>query len=87
MDKNNIVRKVHAALEYEPRVNLHRHPIGIGYADGAVVLAGEVESIAAKKLALELAGAVEGPRGVVDRHKVTWAPASRDQFTLRHVGI
>jgi osmotically-inducible protein OsmY len=70
MNKDDIVRNVRAALEYEPRVNLHRHPITIGYADGAVVLEGEVESVAAKKIALELAGAVEGPRGVLDRLRV-----------------
>lgn len=70
MNKDGIVRKVRAALEHEPRVNLHAHPIRIGYADGAVVLEGEVESIAAKKIALELAAAVEGPRGVLDRLRV-----------------
>lgn len=36
---------------------------------------GEVEDIAAKKLALELAGALEGTRGVVDRLRI--APAER----------
>jgi len=75
VDKDKIVGMVRAALEYEPRVNLHRHPISIGYAGGAVVLEGEVGSIAEKKLALELAGAVEGPRGVVDRLRV--APGER----------
>jgi osmotically-inducible protein OsmY len=70
VDKSEITRRVHAALEREPRVNLHRYPIAIGYADEAVVLEGEVESIAAKKLALELAGAVKGPRGVLDRLRV-----------------
>jgi hypothetical protein len=41
METDDIVRKVRAALEYEPRVNLHRYPIRAGYADGAVVLDGE----------------------------------------------
>jgi osmotically-inducible protein OsmY len=65
-----IVSKVHGRLEHEPRINLHSHPIRIDFADGAVVLEGEVKSIAAKKLALRLAGAVEGVRGVVDRLRV-----------------
>jgi osmotically-inducible protein OsmY len=65
-----IVRRVQGLLEYEPRVNLHRYPIKIGLADGAVVLEGDVESIAAKKLALELAGSVGEIRGVVDRLRV-----------------
>jgi len=72
-DKNQIVKQVHRALEFETRINLHRHPIAISFADGAAVLEGEVADVAAKKLALELAGAVEGVRGVVDRLRV--APA------------
>ena len=71
MVKNDaVVKKVHASLEQEPRINLHRHPIRIGLDNGAVVLEGEVEDVAAKKLALELAGAIEGIRGVVDRLRV-----------------
>jgi len=70
MNKDEIIGRVHAALEHEPRVNLHRHPIRIGYAEGAVVLEGEVESVAAKKIALELTGAVKGPRGVLDRLRI-----------------
>jgi osmotically-inducible protein OsmY len=71
--KEEVIKRVHHALEYEPRVNLHRYPVRIGYADGAVVLEGEVGDIATKKLALELAAAVDGVRGVVDRLHV--APA------------
>ncbi|HET9350562.1 MAG TPA: hypothetical protein VFO02_04445, partial [Burkholderiales bacterium] len=41
--------QVHAALEREPRVNLHRHPIRIASADGTVTLEGEVADVAAKK--------------------------------------
>ncbi|HEY7655978.1 MAG TPA: BON domain-containing protein [Burkholderiales bacterium] len=73
--KDEVIKRVHHALEYEPRVNLHRYPLRIGYADGAVVLEGEVEDVAAKKLALELAAAADGVRGVVDRLHV--APAER----------
>jgi osmotically-inducible protein OsmY len=73
--KEDIVRKVQAALEREPRVRLHRHPVRIGLADGAVVLEGEVEDVAAKKLAIELAAGVGEIRGVVDRLRVV--PAER----------
>jgi osmotically-inducible protein OsmY len=73
--KEETIRRVHRALEYEPRVNLHLHPVRIGYTDGAVVLEGEVGDIATKKLALELAAAVDGVRGVVDRLRV--APSER----------
>jgi osmotically-inducible protein OsmY len=74
-NRDAIVRQVQGAFEHEPRINLHRFPVRIRLAEGAVVLEGEVESIAAKKLALELAGAVEGIRGVVDRLRVV--PAER----------
>jgi osmotically-inducible protein OsmY len=73
--KEETIKQVHHALEYETRVNLHRYPLRIGYTDGAVVLEGEVGDVATKKLALELAAAVEGVRGVVDRLHV--APAER----------
>jgi osmotically-inducible protein OsmY len=70
-----ITRHIHGLLERERRINLHRFPIQISNADGVAVLEGEVGDIAAKKLALELAGSVPGVRGVVDRLRV--APGSR----------
>jgi osmotically-inducible protein OsmY len=73
--KEEVIRRVHQALEYEPRVNLHHYPVRIGYTGGAVVLEGEVGDVATKKVALELAAAVEGVRGVVDRLHV--APSER----------
>ena len=66
---------VHAALEREPRINIHRHPIHIASADGTVTLEGEVADVAAKRLALQLAGAVQGVRTVVDRLRI--APGER----------
>jgi osmotically-inducible protein OsmY len=69
--RTDAVRKqVHAALEREARINLHRHPIRIDSADGTVTLEGEVADVAAKKLALSLASAAQGVRGVVDRLRV-----------------
>ncbi len=65
-----VVKRIQQALEYEPRINLHRYPVKISVVQGAVVIEGEVADIAAKKLALEAAGAVEGTRGVVDRLRV-----------------
>lgn len=65
--KNEVIKEVHRALEYEPRINLHRYPVSVGFDDGAVILEGEVGRVAAKKLALEHAAAVDGVRGVIDR--------------------
>ena len=73
--KKEMIKLVHRALEFEPRINLHRFPVTIGFIDGAVILEGEVERLAAKKLALEHAAAIEGVRGVIDRLHV--APSER----------
>jgi osmotically-inducible protein OsmY len=73
--KDDIIREVSAAIEREPGVNLHRHPVKVDCAGGAVILEGEVGSVAAKKLALEQAAGIRGVRGVVDRLRV--APAAR----------
>jgi osmotically-inducible protein OsmY len=70
-----IIKRVKALLEHEPRINLHRDPIRIDVVAEAVVLEGEVADVAAKKLALELAGGIPGLRGVVDRLHVK--PAER----------
>jgi osmotically-inducible protein OsmY len=66
---------VHALLERESRINLHRHPVAISNADGVVVLEGEVADVAAKKLALGAAASVAGVDGIVDRLRV--APGER----------
>ena len=71
---NPILKSLRASLEREPRINLHRWPVQIDLTDDSVlILEGDVGSIAAKKLALELAGATPDVRGVVDRLHV--APA------------
>ena len=75
MQADAVRKQVHAALERESRVNLHRHPVRIESADGTVTLEGEVADVAAKQLALQLASAVQGVRSVVDRLRV--APGER----------
>ena len=66
-NEETIVKQVRAALENEPRINVHRHPVRVQVASEAVVLEGEVDSVAAKKRAMRLAAAIDGVRGVVDR--------------------
>jgi osmotically-inducible protein OsmY len=72
-----ILEEVRAALGREPRVRFDQRPIEVVFneADDTVTLQGEAPDIAAKKLALELAAAVPGARGVVDRLRV--APGER----------
>lgn len=70
-DAEALIREVRAALERDPRVNLHRYPLAIACEpDGTVVLEGETESLGAKKVALELAASVPGCAGIVDRLRV-----------------
>jgi osmotically-inducible protein OsmY len=73
-----ITRQVHALLEREARINLHRHPVQISNAGGVVVLEGEVADVAAKKLALVLAASVPGVDGIVDRLRVAPGEARGD---------
>jgi osmotically-inducible protein OsmY len=67
-------RHIHAALERDTRINLHRYPIRVEQVDGSWVLEGEVESVSAKKLALRLAGSTPAVTSIVDRLRV--APRS-----------
>jgi osmotically-inducible protein OsmY len=67
-----------AALEHEPRVNLHRDRIDVEFAEGVATLSGEVADIAAKRLALEHVAAAPAVVGVVDRLHVRPAEAMGD---------
>lgn len=74
-DHECVLRQVRAALERETRINLHRYPIRLSFSADDLVLEGEAENIAAKKLALELAGAAVSNARIVDRLRV--APVER----------
>ncbi|RPH79453.1 MAG: BON domain-containing protein [Nitrospiraceae bacterium] len=62
-----VLTAVRAAFEREPRINLHKCPVRMDFSDGVLTLEGEAEHVAAKKLSLELAIAVPGVTGIVDR--------------------
>lgn len=66
-DHRQVLTAVRAAFEREPRINLHKYPVRVEFSDGVLTLEGEVEHVAAKKLSLELAIAVPGVTGIVDR--------------------
>lgn len=74
-DQETVLKEIRAALERETRINLHRYPIRLSFSADDLVLEGETENIAAKKLALELAGAEVSTARIVDRLRV--APAER----------
>ncbi len=49
MTEEIIVKKLLATLEKDTRINLHRYPISIAMQNADLILAGEMESGAAKK--------------------------------------
>jgi osmotically-inducible protein OsmY len=64
--ETDIGKEVKAALEVDPRVDLHRFPINVVNDGDGLRLEGEVESIAAKRVALVLAQRVSGMQRVID---------------------
>ena len=67
----HVLTAVRAAFEREPRINLHKYPVRMDFNDGVLILEGEAEHVAAKKLSPELAITVPGVTGIVDRLHVT----------------
>lgn len=78
-DSEDVLKRVQAALESEPRVALHHSTIGIATTpEGTLRLAGEVGNIAARKLALRLAREASGAPAVDDRLQVSPSAAKSD---------
>lgn len=72
----DIVRAVRSALGGEPRLDLAHHRVALKVEEGGVLtMEGDLPDVAAKKLALERAAAVDGVRSIVDRVRVE--PARR----------
>lgn len=74
-EQHAILEQVRKALHSEPRVRPTAGPIRLAWSEGALVMEGEVDSLAGKKLALEAAARVPGVAGIVDRLRVR--PATR----------
>jgi osmotically-inducible protein OsmY len=85
MGKQGIVKEIRATLEKDTRINLHRYPITIAMQNDDLILTGEVESIAAKKLALVAASESHGVQRIVDRLRVTPAEKMGDAELRDHV--
>ena len=80
-----VVKKLQAALEREPRINLHRYPLHIDFGDDILTLEGECEHVAAKKIALDLAARMHEVGGIVDRLRVAPAVQMGDGAIRDHV--
>lgn len=75
----DVIRRVQAALESEPRVALHHSTIDIDTtANGTLRLVGEVGNIAARKLALRLVREASGTPTVIDQLQVSPAALQTD---------
>ena len=83
--REEIIKKVMAALELDPWIDLHHRPVDLDFSEGVLTLTGEMDNVAAKKLALELAGAVPGVAGIVDRLRVAPAEPMEDGAVRDHV--
>jgi osmotically-inducible protein OsmY len=69
--ESDVGKEVKAALEVDPRVDLHRFPIHVGTDDsGLWKLEGQVESIVAKRVALAHAQRVCGTDRVIDALRI-----------------
>jgi len=81
-----LLAKVRAMLRSDPSVGALFHPseLEIG-CDGVLVLGGEVESVKAKKLALERLAALPGIAGIADRLRVKPATHMSDKEIRVHV--
>lgn len=81
----DLTQSVREALEREPRVDASHHPIRVWLDRGDLVMEGEVEDVAAKKLALERAASLPGVEHIIDRLRVRPAQRMDDGELLRHV--
>ena len=68
--RNGILDTLHAALEREPRINLHRSQINSSLRQNALVLEGTLDNIAEKKIAFAIARHVACNLPVLDRLRV-----------------
>lgn len=77
MTGQEIIKQIRAAFEREPRVHMHRNHIRMNFTGGTLVIEGEVDDIAAKKLALELAGDFAA-HAIEDRLRLTASSPAED---------
>ena len=82
---NDVSKALIAALEHDPRIDLHRYPVQASLQQGKLLLQGAVENIAAKKLFLAVAFELAGDSIVLDRLRVS-ASNGEEDGTLR-VGV
>jgi len=73
-----ILDRARSALRSEPRIDMHRTQIALAFAEGVMTVEGEVENVAAKKLALAHIAALPAVARIIDRLHVRPAQAMAD---------
>lgn len=68
--KDDLVRRVLAALERGAHIDPVVHPLDVSVATGVVTLSGEVPGISSKRRAVTAATEVEGVQTVIDRLRI-----------------
>jgi osmotically-inducible protein OsmY len=88
-DADRLIKEVRAALTRDPRINLQASPFDVLIEGEKVVLQGEVEDIAVKRLAAERAARTVGSQKIEDRLQVRPVEALGDgairDFLWRHL--
>lgn len=86
MENTELVRRALTALRSESRIGPHFKPDVLRLEpDGAVLIEGEVDTVAQKRLALERLAAIPDINGIVDRLRVRAAVAMSDDGILDHL--
>ena len=76
--QSSLLREIRAAFAHEPRINKNQAAIGLTCHNGTLMITGEVETVAAKKLALAHARTVYGIYNTIDHLQVTPATPAGD---------
>ena len=79
---NGLIHSLMAALERDSRVDVHQYPLRVSNGGAQLVLEGDVENIAAKKVIARTARQVAGDQPVIDRLRVS-SIESREDGALR----
>jgi osmotically-inducible protein OsmY len=85
MEINEILRRLRTRLEHDPRFKHHASRIEASVDDDKVVLAGEVPSIAARRLAVAFIATLPEVAEVVDRLQVSASEAMGDGAIADHL--
>ncbi|MFO7984091.1 MAG: BON domain-containing protein [Desulfuromonadales bacterium] len=85
MNKNPIRQKIESQLTHDPRVKFEQCKLDIDVNNGTVSLSGSVPSVAAKRLAFQLAKGTDGVEKVEDRILVNPPMPMGDREILDHI--